>query len=196
MSTTAQKLPLSVAEPLAMKIQSALHDVCEKIAVVGSVRRRKDHVGDIELLCVPRFEDPPRDLFGHPSGPAVSLLDQRLDQLKAEGRLKPGRGEGAKQKSYELGAMPGVVVELYVCDAQCWGVHEAIRTGPAEFAKKLVTPVQHEGLLPAGHQIQGGFRLFRHGEFVPTPTESDFFQAIGLGGWIAPEHRDTPKASE
>ena len=189
MSTTAQKLPLHVAEPLAMKIQSALHDVCEKIAVVGSVRRRKAPVGDIELLCVPRFEDPPRDLFGHPSGPAVSLLDQRLDQLKAEGRLKPGRGEGAKQKSYELGAMPGVVVELYVCDAQCWGVHQAIRTGPAELSRQLVTPRSRGGLLEDGFAIAHGFRLYGpNGDFIPTHTEVRFFQAIGLS-WTPPEKR-------
>jgi DNA polymerase/3'-5' exonuclease PolX len=188
MSKTAQKLPLKVAAPLAMKIQTAVADVCEQVAIVGSVRREKDFVGDIELLCVPRFEDPPTDLFGRVSGPAVSLLDQRLDQLKAEGRLKPGRGEGAKQKSYELGAFPGVQIELYICDAQCWGVHQAIRTGPAAFSKRLVTPRDHGGFLPAGHNVMDGFRLYLWGEFVPTRNEVEFFDAIGLD-WSEPSKR-------
>lgn len=188
MSTTTQKLPLEAAEPLSRKIEGALHDVCEQIAVVGSVRRKKPEVGDIELLCVPRLDEPPKDLFGRDAGPPASLLDQRIEQLKAEGRLLPGRCEGPKQKSYQLGQWPAVTLELYLAPWRAWGVHCAIRTGPADFSRRIVTPRARGGLLPGGCRIADGFRLFREGEFVPTPTETEFFHAIDLE-WTHPIER-------
>jgi len=184
MSTTRQQLPLPVAERLAAKIAMAIGPDCvAQIEVAGSVRRRRPKVGDIELLAVP---NPKADLFGRPL--ADTLLDDRLDQLVREGRLKPGRCNGRKQKAYEVGAWPGLTLELYLCDRDCWGVHLAIRTGPADFSRRLVTPVDRGGLLPAGMAIANGFKLFREGHFVPTPTEGMFFEALGLD-WIDPVER-------
>jgi DNA polymerase/3'-5' exonuclease PolX len=187
-TVTKQQLDIKVAQRLAQRIKSELSSACEAIEIVGSVRRGKPQVGDLELLAIPRFGEAPRDLFGRPTEQPPDRLDQKLRQLLQKGRLRTGPRYGPQWKSLEVARWPGLMLELYSCDRENWGVQMAIRTGPAEFSKALVTAREWGGYLPAGHQITGGFRLHRHGELVPCETEADFFEAMGMA-WIEPEER-------
>ncbi len=47
---------LADAERIVAAIVAGLAPVCTRIQVAGSVRRRKDVVGDIELVAIPRYE--------------------------------------------------------------------------------------------------------------------------------------------
>jgi DNA polymerase/3'-5' exonuclease PolX len=54
--------PLPEAERVAAAIVADLAPFCARIQVAGSVRRRKEVVGDIELVAIPRYT--PSGLFG------------------------------------------------------------------------------------------------------------------------------------
>jgi DNA polymerase/3'-5' exonuclease PolX len=54
--------PLPDAERIAAAIVADLAPYCDRIQVAGSVRRRKEFVGDIELVAIPRYV--PAGLFG------------------------------------------------------------------------------------------------------------------------------------
>jgi hypothetical protein len=54
--------PLLDAERIAAAIVADLAPSCARIQVAGSVRRRKEVVGDIEVVVIPR--DAPAGLFG------------------------------------------------------------------------------------------------------------------------------------
>ena len=73
------------------------------------------------------------------------------------------------------------------CYASSWGVLYTIRTGPADFSHKLVTPRLHGGWMPAGMHVKDG-ALWDRGAIVETPTEEAFFAALGLP-YLAPEQR-------
>ena len=62
----------------------------------------------------------------------------------------------------------GIVHELYLCSADTWGWHMAVRTGPAEFSRRLVTQLGRRGYVrrrrPPGRANAPG-----HAQSCPCP---------------------------
>ena len=89
------RCPLGRAEEVANEVVKLLEPGCERIAIAGSIRRRKSEVGDIEILVIPKYGG---------LGCAVNLLDQQLIGLRHEGVLnyrlnkRGSRAYGPKNK--------------------------------------------------------------------------------------------------
>ena len=60
-----ETIPLKEAQNIAVEICYQLEPFCEKINIAGSVRRKKQEVKDIEIVCVPKLETQ-YDMFGTP----------------------------------------------------------------------------------------------------------------------------------
>jgi DNA polymerase/3'-5' exonuclease PolX len=45
---------LSKAEQLATRIMAELTDYCTRITIAGSIRRRREHVKDIDIVLIPK----------------------------------------------------------------------------------------------------------------------------------------------
>lgn len=167
------KIPLDEAEKIARKYVDLLAPYCRRIEIAGSIRRRKVEVGDIEIVAEPL---PITDLFGSANGycdPSLPL---------------PAIKNGQRYKQYVL--PEGLTLDLFIVlpPAQ-WGVILALRTGSAEFSRKLVTGKRYGGFLPSDCVVKdGAVRHIKTGEIVPTPEEADFLSLCGLG-WIIPEER-------
>ncbi len=81
-----QTIPLGTAEYVAKTIIDHLAPHCHRLQVVGSIRRRRGTVGDIELLAIPRtYPTGQGSLFSTEPQPVASHLWRRLDQLVADG---------------------------------------------------------------------------------------------------------------
>lgn len=188
--TTSTRVPLELAEMTAYDLVSQLAPFCERAAIVGSIRRRRLEVKDVEILAVPKVE-PLRNLFGDVFDQR-NYLDIAVESMLDAGQLskrldrngKPAVGERYKRLIYD-----GLAVDLFSClpPAQ-WGLLMVIRTGPAEFSKRLVTQKRFGGLLPNHWSVRDGAMWNGLGELVPTPEEADVFRAIELD-WIEPEVR-------
>lgn len=167
------KIPLELAERIARKYSDMLAPYCERIEIAGSIRRRKAEVGDIEIVAKPLSTF---DLFGSPNG--YHDLTLPLPAVK----------NGQRYKQYIL--PEGINLDLFIVlpPAQ-WGVIFALRTGGAEFSKKLVTQRRYGGYLPSNCFVKDGVIHLITGETISTPEESDFFNLCGLG-WIQPEERN------
>ncbi|MBU2597552.1 MAG: hypothetical protein KJ757_08345 [Planctomycetes bacterium] len=50
-------MELQKAKAIAEELKSLLEPACERITIAGSIRRQKPDVGDIELLCIPKYVD-------------------------------------------------------------------------------------------------------------------------------------------
>lgn len=199
MSTTTTRLPLAQARELAWRAMALLSSYCERIEVLGSIRRERPEVGDVELLAVPLFGPPlTADLFGQPVGDPVNLLDTRVLELRTAGVLgtrpdKNGRsavGPRAKRLSFE-----GFGLDLFSCFPPTqWGVLSVIRTGSADFSHRLVTPVERGGWMPKGKWIVDG-ALWRwrvpgvEPELIPTPDEETLFAQL-LRPYVPPPERE------
>lgn len=179
------KIPLTQALALAEKIVKELRPACAKIEVAGSVRRKKEMVGDIEIVCIPEME---LDLFGHPQ---ASWLDTHLEHLARKGRIIKAEGKekrwGPKWKSFHPAAKPELKVDLFITTKDEWGYTYTIRTGSSDFSRRIVTPRRQGGFLP-GHLRVAECRLWEGMTALDTPEEESFFEALGLE-WIEPENR-------
>lgn len=176
------KLPYSQAASLAERIKAALAPGCSRIEVAGSIRRKKATIGDIEIVCIPRMMT---DLFG------VEMLDPYgLDYILAElveaGRLGEPLKNGPAYKQFPVPAVDGLNLDLFITKPDQWGIILAIRTGSADFSRRLVTQRNKGGLLPSDCVVSGG-AIRRGAEIIPTPEETDVFELVG--GWVEPEAR-------
>ena len=185
------RIPLAEADELAAEVVTMLRAFCMRIEVAGSIRRRKEDVGDIEIVAVPAVDDVPVGLFADRLL-AVDHLHARCCDFLAAGTFahrpdKNGRPAfGAKFKRLLYRGFP---LDLFSTTDEQWGVIYAIRTGPAEFSHRLVTPTSQGGLLPNWMKVHEG-RIARRDttEPYPTPEEEDVFRLVGLG-FIPPEKR-------
>jgi DNA polymerase/3'-5' exonuclease PolX len=192
MSTTGARLSLAAATRLAEQLYTELVPVCARLEVAGSVRRGAPTVGDLELVAVPQLAAQ-YDLFGEASGVQTDLLAERLTWMLAHGECAPRLTSSGQQRlgpRYQALVYEGAAVDLFIVrEPAQWGVILAIRTGPAAFSHRLVTPRREGGWLPDHLQVQGGaLRSRTSGEVLPTPEERDFFAALGRP-YLAPEVR-------
>lgn len=174
------KIPLARALELADLLYCDLAPGCKRLEIAGSIRRRKQEVGDIELVGIPLFG---MNLFGDPS---ENLLLPILANLCDRGLLSLVKG-GKKYRQYIMPWHGDCKLDLFLCSLKTWGAIFTIRTGPAEFSKRLVTQRQHGGLMPSHlHEKHG--RLWNDTKALETPEEQDFFAALGID-WIEPWDR-------
>jgi len=76
----------------------------------------------------------------------------------------------------------GRIVEMFRANADNWGYILALRTGPGDFNKVWAAKPWKGGSLPANVVLKDGF-VWVNGRPVPTPTEEEFFDLIGLPCW-------------
>lgn len=181
---------------LAESVVAMLADGTTQIDIAGSVRRGASDPKDIEVVAVPKHQP---DLFG---GDGFDLLNETIRLRVREKKLSwRGTKGGLSSKEPDLdgrrfyalaiepqpGAAPGVVVpiDLFVVRPPAqWGAIFAIRTGPAEYAKRLVTMARRRG-----YKCEDGRLVsLTTGDERLTATEQEFVEACGLE-YLAPHLR-------
>lgn len=177
------RVPLDVARDIATALTIAIEPYCYRVEICGSIRRQSETVGDIDLLCEPIVK-PVLDLFGQPTNETRDLLTGRLDWMVGRGHLEKRlnvKGQPSWGPDLKRAVFCGMKVDIRACrDSDAWGAWMAISTGPALFNKALVTPRSKGGVLAPGLEIKDGFKVYSGGGRIPTPTEWQFFQALGL----------------
>lgn len=184
---TREKVLASRAQVVADRLLAALGPACHRAMVAGSLRRGEAVVKDVEIVAEPRVE---HDLFGEPTGQC--RLGRLIGEMVADGRLR-WRTEThpsipdvkAARRVWSLVALPeGIAVDLFAVRPPAeWGAIVAIRTGPHDYSRTLVTVCQQRGL-----RCQDGRLIDRAGRTVPTPSEEDFLRACGVP-WTEPGDR-------
>ncbi len=179
---------------LSRSLVSQLEDACERIVVAGSIRRLRPVTDDIDLVCEPIMRPRKGRLF---DDEMESLLDLRVQHLieSSHGNLRyldPTRQGGAKLKRLRY---RGVPVELWIVTPPAsWGAILTIRTGPADFAKLLVTSRQKGGAKPDQLRQDKG-ALWDGDTRVPTDLEAEYFRALGVPHW-PPQERTVLRLRE
>lgn len=169
------RTPIGVARPLALSLLAGLEnslppETISRIVVGGSVRRWKETIGDIDLLCV--SQDPT----------AVMAAFRQLPQVADVA------GSGDTKTSVVLGN--GLQVDLRVVEAHHWGAAVQYFTGNKEhnvalreIAVKQGWSLNEYGLTATGDgkQAAGETRFFTE--------EEALYEFLGLD-WVAPEMRE------
>lgn len=167
-----------------------LRPYCRKAEIAGSVRRGERTCHDIDLVIVPENGD----LFGDQEIWTISLveyvrsnpawtLDREFHQQTRYVKLR-----SVRHMSFTL--------DLSLCGPDRFGWILALRTGPQEFTKALVSIVKRAGWTFTEGRLwrvewadsQHYLHEARLIEPIETPEEKDLFDALGLP-YIEPPDR-------
>ncbi len=147
----------------------------ERLEVAGSYRRRRETIGDIDLLAIATVPGPVMEAFLHYPQVAKTLM------------------AGDTRASITLGS--GLQVDLRVVPPDCYGAAFVYFTGSKEHNVKLRRRAVEQGLRISEY---GVFRVVEEavegqpdaeGELVAGREEADVYAAVGLP-WIPPELRE------
>jgi DNA polymerase/3'-5' exonuclease PolX len=183
MSQSEKSYPLSKASIWAKHYQGFLEPYVERVEIVGSVRRGKSEVHDIEMLVIP-LPGTQLDLFGVPQG---NRLEENICGLAKTWQAEL-RMNGPQIK--KLGLCEGPTLEIYISTLERWGVEMVIKTGNKEFSHKCVTARRQGGYLPSDCKIRDGWKVYRGERWLPMPEERDFLAFLGFPGELAPDLRN------
>jgi DNA polymerase (family 10) len=167
-------MELHFAERYADKIVAALQPMCERIAVAGSIRRRRAVVNDIDLVIEPKTGQ-------------VQNIKGRCEETRAAVLMN---GE----LNYEV-LLPGnirldiffarpVVEDLLDPKPANFGSILLCRTGSRDHNVWLIGEAKRRGV--AWLPYEG---VMRAGRIVAAETEEEIFRAIGVE-YVKPEHRE------
>ncbi len=152
------ELDVQDALALAAEVKSHVSCHCEKLEIVGSIRRQRPKIHDI-------------DFVGVASDAGWLKLSEELKKMKAQ----PSCTGNAVIKTL-LPFKNGLFqVDFYRAKPNTFGIHKLIRTGSADHNMWL-----------AGYAISKGFRLkyseglLKDGVVVAGETEEIVFEALGL----------------
>jgi len=162
-------MELEKAKAIAEELKGLLEPSCHRIEIAGSIRRQKSDVGDIELLCIPRYVD------------GVDQLDREIGTLVVQRVLglrlnkRGSRTYGPKNKLM-VHLPSGLGVDIFNTDEECWPVSLVVRTGGETTNKRIAMAA-----------IRKGWHLKAYGSGFSTPngdivcqSERDVFELVGL----------------
>lgn len=152
---------LKEAELKAAEIMGPISPWCEKILVVGSVRRKKTECKDIDILLIPK-----------------NYLTAHAEILK----LGPTKVDGPQITRVDY---QGIQVDFYYATPATWGTLVLIRTGSQKNNMRLCELAKRKGwqLKASGEGLIDGA-----GTRLASDREEDIFSALGLK-YIPPEQR-------
>lgn len=187
------RLPREQVLPVALSLYRVLEPACDKICIVGSLRREKPTVGDIEVVIVAKhllFADMFGELIPEKTPSQLEATIKALVDGPLEWDTKVKRNGPSLKRLIipELGGMP---FEIYICDEYEYGYQAMIRTGDADFTRLVMTERAHGGLKPSHLDCKGGAKRMQGGRMVPLHlhNEKELFDAWGLPV-LHPRERD------
>ena len=171
--SSSERVAREKALILAEGVVNWLRSYCDKIEIAGSIRREKEIVGDIEIVCQPH------NRHG---------LDVALSTLIENESIRKGLRWGDKLKSFFIS---GVTCELYIGDADNFGYLYWLRTGPSDGNTFVMTRMMIEKSamrFDKGYgwlcEYVGDNPTYKHK--LSLPDEQTVFEAMGFETVINP----------
>jgi DNA polymerase (family 10) len=150
------KLELAKAQTLARQVESIVMPLCDKLEVVGSIRRQKPMVGDVDFVAVG----------------AECNWGKIVQDLKKAKVICAGKSVIKLNVPFENTFFQ---VDFYRATEQTFGILELIRTGSADHNMWLASYA-----LSKGFRLKYSEGLIKDKVAVAGDTEESVFSALGL----------------
>jgi len=190
--TTKTRFPLRLAQLTAIQIVADLEPYCKRLVVAGSIRRMKPDVGDIELVYIPHVEIRGQtSMLDYPPA-ETNLALEYLMRLASPRKLlavrmnKNGVPIGVGPFNQYFVHLPsGIPLDCFTADIETWGMKLLVRTGPADFCKRVMSRFLELGM--RGHAYGGVHDA--QGTLINCPDELTVFNLLRWE-YIEPEARE------
>lgn len=156
-SRIALPVALSVAENIVRELEDT--GLCTRIEIAGSVRRRKESIGDIDILVS--------------SGEPEKVMDAFCSYALVERVL----GKGETKSSVQLSM--GVNADLRVVDEDVFGAALHYFTGSKEHNVAVRSLGIKKGMTINEYGVHKG-TAEKKGKLLASKTEEDVYKAVGL----------------
>ena len=188
--SSGKKMPLEIGYLVGECVKMELKKYVEKIEIVGSVRRKKSEVGDVEVLYIPKFDNviPEGEFFEINANLAEIFLKHRLESSMLHKRLDINGAQrwGEKLKLAEYGTK-NIPLDLFACTPDTWICNFVMRTGGKESNTKIAIAAQKKGWEWKSTGVGFIDAETKEIAFIPK-TERELFEAVGLP-YLPPEQR-------
>lgn len=181
-TTPVQKTryPLALAQEVAASLLSVIQPACLRALVVGSIRRQRPDVGDIEILYIPTMETRPADLLYTQE---ANLADEAIQRLLDTGVLEKranvkGSAMWGHQNKFAVHVATGIPVDLFQAQKHNWYNLLVCRTGPAASNARIATLAIGLGWKWAPYSR--GFANLVTGALLPVLSEEEVYAHVGL----------------
>jgi DNA polymerase/3'-5' exonuclease PolX len=167
------------AKPIAEAVKLKLAPYCDQVEIGGSIRRQRQEVGDIEIVCIPKMYSP--DLFGEQKKRIPGFYYTILEWPSVRGDPVEGK--------YTQRVLPeGIKLDIFTATPINWGLIFAIRTGSADWVKNVLAA---RWVQCGYHSYQGILR--KNVAPIETPNERGLFDLLEMP-WTDPRDREWSQA--
>lgn len=150
------KLDIVNAEALALRVQGAISPLCDRFQLVGSIRRKRPSVGDIDFVII--------------------ATDANWSKLVQSLKISKAICEGPSVIKFNFPCENKVFqVDLYRATEQTFGIQMLIRTGSADHNMFLASLA-----ISKGFRLKYSEGLLKDEKVVAGDTEDSVFEALGL----------------
>jgi DNA polymerase/3'-5' exonuclease PolX len=149
-------LELAKAEALAKQVEETIKPLCEEIKIVGSIRRKRPMIGDIDFVF--RASD--------------VNWSRIINALKKAQVICSGSALIKLNIPFECNLFQ---VDFYRALDNNFGIQELIRTGSAEHNTWLASYA-----ISKGYRLKYSDGLVKDGQVLAGKTEESIFSALGL----------------
>ena len=182
------KIDLPLAESIANKVRDHVMTSMNRVEVAGSIRRRKEVVGDIEICGIPDDREKLIKLLGNigqhikPGVPGAVPWYPKVEAKYLRVRLEEG-----------------INLDVFLGTPQNWGGLFMMRTGSGAspdgnaFHGFIPAVFQRWKKLSAGGRMTNAMPTMPTGEQLWVPEEQDFFDLLEMN-FVPPEQRITKGA--
>lgn len=148
------------AEAIAKGLIKQLEPFCEKIGVVGNIRRKKQYVNDIDILLAPKGE----------------MLFDLMGKIVALGS-EDGMKIASKKTILLKDEVEEIKAELWFTTPERWPVMLLVRTGGTKSNKKIAKLCENK----KWHlSVSDGAIFDENGKKLPIKEEHDIFTHLGI----------------
>lgn len=186
----------AVARKYADSIVGWLAPFCEQLDVVGSIRRKREECGDVDIVAIPKVTEA-RDLLGERLANR-NLLKEELERYVRENNYRGVywlSGEKRAPLTANGPVMTGSTLNFFVKLVKCelnvfcgtpenYGALKLIYTGSKEHNIRMIA-----GAKALGFELGAKKGLWKEGVGTPLGQEEEsVFVALGMS-YIQPEDR-------
>lgn len=149
-------LEYAKAEAVALQIEEAIKPLCDRMKIVGSIRRKKQQVGDCDFVAV--------------------AADGNWDKIVQTLRKAKVLCAGPKLIKVNYPVERGVFqIDFYRATPQTFGIQVLIRTGSADHNMWLASYA-----LSKGYRLKYSVGLMKEDVAMAGETEESVFSALNL----------------
>ena len=192
MSTVVKsRLTYSVAASRGAQVCQSIFPCCIKAELAGSIRRQREHCGDIDLVCIPELAFH-TDLLGEKTLARNYLFDHLTELVQeAPTRLRWDTGSDNPQGSiYRLWVMRNGIdqylIDILTANEANYASRLLCRTGSMQHNIFLAERARKLGL--KWESLEG---VSREGVRLPATTEAEIYAHLGMP-FIDPQDRELP----